>query len=298
MVISIYLPLLCAALLAAISRPVVRWCPPTLASRVLTAASLLIALATVWAVGLLVALRLCLEPAVAAESHLTRPVLASLNPVPAGVCQVAAVALLAMLAASMSSAARRARSTRQLNRLAAGCRAAGDLVVLPSPAPLAFALPGRDGRIVVSSGMLRRLDGPGRAVLLAHERAHLEHRHDLFRTAVALAAALNPLLRGVAADVRFALERWADEAAAEAVGDRRRVARTLITAASTHTPPLATGFAFNGDRVAERVEALRRERHTVRPSLLAACALAGGLGVAAAGDATGALARLLLAAHG
>ena len=281
-----------------ISRPIVRYCPPALASRALTAASLLIALATVWAVGLLVALRLCFEPAVASESHLTRPVLAALNPVPAAVCQAAAVVLVVMLLASVSIAVRRARTTRRLSKLAADCRAAGDLVVLPSPAALAFALPGRHGRIVVSSGMLRRLDGPGRAILLAHERAHLEHRHDRFRTAVSLAAAFNPLLRGVAADVRFALERWADEAAAEAVGDRRRVARTLLTAASSRAEGPAIGLAFGSDRVAERVEALRRDRHAVRPSLLAACALATGLGLAAAGDATGALARLLLAAHG
>lgn len=297
MVISVYLPLACAAVLALISGPLVRWSPPALAARILIVASSVIALSTLWAVALLVVLRLCFEPLVAQNGHLARSVLADVDPVPGVVCQLAAVTFAGMLVASVVVSCRRARATRRLRGLAARCQAAGDLVVLPAEEPLAFALPGRDGRVVVSSAMLRRLDGPGRAVLLAHERTHLVHRHDRFRAAAAFAATVNPLLRVVAANVCFALERWADEEAARKVGDRRLVAATLITAALGDGQRCRAGLAFGADDVPERVCALRDERRCARGALLLPCVLTAAGCAAAVADATGALARLLLAAH-
>lgn len=202
-----------------------------------------------------------------------------------------------MLATSVTVIWRRARATRRHNRLAARCQTAGDLVVLAAEQPLAFALPGRDGRIVVSSAMLRRLDNCGRAVLLAHERVHLVHRHDRFRAAMAVAAAVNPLLWIVDGRVGFALERWADEEAARKLGDRRLVATTLIAAALDVRPPRSASFAFGTDGALERVRAPRRERRSTRKTLILACLLTAALCAGAAADATGALARLLLAAH-
>ena len=58
--------------------------------------------------------------------------------------------------------------------------AGGDLTVLDDAGPDAYALPGRPGAIVVTTGMLRALDPAEREVLLAHERAHLAGRHHLF----------------------------------------------------------------------------------------------------------------------
>ncbi len=57
-------------------------------------------------------------------------------------------------------------------------------------------------------------------MLLAHERAHARNSHYLFTSAARLAAAANPLLRPVAAEVGYAIERWADERAAAETGDR------------------------------------------------------------------------------
>jgi len=68
--------------------------------------------------------------------------------------------------------------------------------------------------------MLRALSGPERRVLLAHERAHAAWNHYLFTTAARLAAAANPLLRPLAAEVGYTVERWADERAASLTGDR------------------------------------------------------------------------------
>src|SRR5437764_56849 len=113
------------------------------------------------------------------------------------------------------------------------CASAGgvaELAVIDAGAPSALAVPGRPGRIVVSSGMLRRLDAAQRRALLAHERAHLRHRHHLHQSATAVAAGLNPLLRPLQSAVRLSCERWADESAARA-SSRRTVAEALLRAA-------------------------------------------------------------------
>ncbi|MET8701799.1 M48 family metalloprotease [Kitasatospora sp. NPDC004723] len=117
---------------------------------------------------------------------------------------------------------------------------ATELAVLPDEQADAFALPGRPrrpgrpaepGRIVVTAGMLRALDAPERAALLAHERAHLTARHHLFLALAAHAAAAHPALRALRAPLGYHLERWADESAAARVGDRRVTARAVGRAA-------------------------------------------------------------------
>jgi len=104
-------------------------------------------------------------------------------------------------------------------------------VITADPAADAYTVPGHPGRIVVSAGMLDALDAAGREALLAHEHAHLSRRHYLYTTAARLAAAANPLLRPLAGAVDFTVERWADEEAAHAVGDRRQVATAVARAA-------------------------------------------------------------------
>jgi hypothetical protein len=73
------------------------------------------------------------------------------------------------------------------------------------------------------------------------------------------AAGILPALRPLNARLRFALERWADEDAAEAVGDRRLVARTIAQVALARSPngPGAAPFpAFTDSGVLRRVQAL------------------------------------------
>ncbi|MBD0670461.1 M48 family metalloprotease, partial [Streptomyces sp. CBMA156] len=137
----------------------------------------------------------------------------------------AAGALLAVQAVRLVLAARRHRAL--LSRawtLTGEGTAEGDVLVVPGEEAEAFALPrhrGRAGRVVVSEGMLRVLGPSERAVLLAHERAHLRGRHHVFSAVVGLAAAAHPALARLGPALEFHLERWADEAAAAAVGDRR-----------------------------------------------------------------------------
>lgn len=51
--------------------------------------------------------------------------------------------------------------------------------VLAHPAPTAFCLPGKGERIVLSRATVERLGPDELRAVLAHEQAHLDHRHDL-----------------------------------------------------------------------------------------------------------------------
>lgn len=51
--------------------------------------------------------------------------------------------------------------------------------VLDHPTPTAFCLPGKGDRIVLSRATVRRLGPQELRAVLAHEQAHLDHRHDL-----------------------------------------------------------------------------------------------------------------------
>ncbi|MFB6578463.1 M56 family metallopeptidase [Streptomyces sp. NPDC056402] len=110
----------------------------------------------------------------------------------------------------------------------------GDFLVVPDSEPQAFALPGwrgRSGRVVVTTGMLKTLGPAEREVLLGHERAHLTGRHHLWSVTAYLAAAVHPALRPLRPALDFHLERWADESAASAVGDRRLAATAIARGA-------------------------------------------------------------------
>ena len=93
-------------------------------------------------------------------------------------------------------------------------------------------MPGIRGRIVVTTAMFAALTAAERDVLLAHEAAHLNHRHHLWIQFVELAAVANPLLRRLPPVVRHAAERWADEDAAHwmSMGGQVRLACSSGTA--------------------------------------------------------------------
>jgi Zn-dependent protease with chaperone function len=156
--------------------------------------------------------------------------------------------------------------------------------VIREVAPIACTLPGRHGRVVISTGMLDLLRPEELDVVLAHERAHADHRHDRVLLVSELAAALVPPLRWLAARALFSVERWADEAAVRACGgDRRLVAETLARVAlHTAQPAGALGIASSapGLGVAARVDVLiRRSPRSVGRGVV------GGLWVGMAGVA-------------
>lgn len=133
-------------------------------------------------------------------------------------------------------------------------RHSAPLVILEEPRTRAFAVPGRPGTVVLSSGLVQSLSPEERLVVLAHERAHLERGHHRYTLIADLAVAVLPFARPFAASVRHSTERWADEIAAATVGSRELVGETIAKAALA-AGPVGT-FAFGGDHVVDRVETL------------------------------------------
>ena len=223
----VYLPLLVPVLAAAAARPLAARLEPRLATWLLTAATVTLAVFSTAALALLAASALARVPFLAALGDYSQPVLRSGNPVPAVAGSAAALLLTAAAVAVAVVIRARARALAESYRRAARMASGGRVVVVPGHALEAYALPGSPGRIVVSGRLLDALDDRGRAALLAHEHAHLDGQHHLFTTVAYLAAAANPLLIPVARAVDYTVERWADERAAAIPGDRRLVASTI-----------------------------------------------------------------------
>ncbi|WP_239308193.1 M56 family metallopeptidase [Frankia sp. Cj3] len=250
--------------------------PPAAATRLLTTACLVTALATGFILAVAAFTLLAPLPPLTAVGHWSAAVVRGHDPLPAtaGLLPAFTVAGLA------ASAARRAVLVGQ--DLAAAeftCRRLGPaptgLVIVDDDHPDAYTLPGLTGRIVVSTAMLRALPADERRVLLAHEHSHLRHRHHAYTQLASLAAAANPLLRTPAAAVRLAVERWADEDAAAIAEDRAVVARALARAGlartSTLTTPTVALGAVHTD-LAHRARALLDPPPKPRPALAIALA--------------------------
>ncbi len=212
------------------------------------------------ALGLLVASAAARVPALAALRHYSRPVLDRGDPTSAVTGAIAALVLTGAALAVAIAFRRRARALAESYRRAARLHDDGTVVVVTGPDVEAYALPGSPGRIVVSGRLFQALDDPGRAALLAHERAHLAGRHHLFTSVAYLAAAANPVLIPLARAVEYTVERWADEHAARVTGDRRLVAATIGQVAMLATPTrrpaaAALGIVGAGSAAAPRTRA-------------------------------------------
>ncbi len=124
--------------------------------------------------------------------------------------------------------------------------------------PYAVTMPGAAGLVVLSSGLVSVLDPVETRVVVAHEQAHARHRHDRYLLLGELVAAVLPPARWLTSRLRFSVERWADDEAAAACGDRRLVAHTIGKVALIAAPPapivLAASFVGLGE--VERVRML------------------------------------------
>ncbi|MET7575425.1 M48 family metalloprotease [Streptomyces sp. NPDC005492] len=216
-------------------RPVARRAPERLAPGtalwLLTGSAVVAAGCSLAALGAFVLPGLLRVPLFAALGELVHPLRTSADGlvVPAAVLSAGALAVCAW--SLVRWALRQSRAFRAARTEAGRGPVAGDLCVVDSPHPDAYALPGRPHRIVVTAGMLRSLDAAEREALFAHERAHNAGGHHRFLVAAELAARCHPALRPVRDTIRLAAERAADEAAAAAVGDRRLLARAIARAA-------------------------------------------------------------------
>ncbi|MFF7634440.1 M48 family metalloprotease [Kitasatospora sp. NPDC008050] len=301
MILAVWLPFLLPFAVPFLAAPAARRLadalPPRAASWVLSATGAVLAVASAASLGLLALAGLLRLPPIAALGHLSLPWLDRASPAALFLAAPAAAALLVAGGLTLRTAHRQYTDLRRARTDLAGDPDAGapsapaapltlaTLRALLSPAshhPLsvltddradAYALPGRlgrPGRIVVTTGMLRALSAPERAALLAHERAHLHGRHHLLLAAAEYAAVLHPALGQLRAPLGFHLERWADESAATAVGDRaltaRAVGRAALAAARSPRParPLLAPAAAAGP-VPRRVAALLAPPAPARP---------------------------------
>src|SRR6202008_1844395 len=215
----VYLPLVIPVLAALAARPLADRLPPAVATWLLAASSLALALASSAVLGLLALSALVRIPFVAAVGDMSRQVFSSGDTVSLPVAIIAGALLAAAAAAAIPALWRRGAPIFAASRQARRLPGSGQVVVTEDDAADAYTLPGWPCRIVITSGMLRVLSGPERDVLLAHERSHAAGSPSLFTSPARLAAAANPLLRPVAAQVGYTVERWADEQAATATGN-------------------------------------------------------------------------------
>ena len=290
--IDVYIPLVLSLLLPAVAPQVGRRVSPAPAARVLAVAAVLTAAASTWALLLLSATLVDAAPPVAAEAaeHGRRLP----EPVPETIACVA-LTILGMVTVRLIGVIRAHFATRRvLKQLCEGHPPDSELIVTTYPAPRAFAIPGTPGRILVTAAMFGALDPSERRVMLAHERAHLTHRHSALSTAVTVAAAANPLLAPVRTTVTFLLERWADEEAADVVGDRHITARALARAAlvSQRARP-DSALHFSDHAVTRRIAALQTAPPPTLWPIGAAVLALGALPALGAIDATGDLLSLL-----
>ncbi|MER6976773.1 M56 family metallopeptidase, partial [Streptomyces carpinensis] len=218
--ISVYVPFVVTATLTVLAPRMVRRLPPRPAAWALACAALVTAVGWTGSLALLAFTGVAQIPQIAEEGRWSVAALRAEDPVYLVVAVGSALVLTAGIVSLGVAAIRQARHLIRARRECADLPGEIELAVVDDDTPLAFALPGAPGRIVVSRGMLRCLGNDEREALLAHERAHLRGRHHLFQGLWRLTAALNPLLRPLAAAGGFVLERWADEEAAERVGDR------------------------------------------------------------------------------
>jgi Zn-dependent protease with chaperone function len=170
-----------------------------------------------------------------------------------GALVVAAVIVIRLLVSlagvSYRSRARRARHRTLVDLLdRVDRRRSFDLEglrVLDGPLPVAYCVPGRSPRVVLSGPALDVLDDAQVAAVLAHEQAHLRHRHEVvMESFTAFYQAVPPPLRSRAPldAVHLLLEMVADDAA------RRRCG----------AEPLRTALAALGDGDHRRLHRLAR----------------------------------------
>ena len=244
--IAVYFPLLLPLLTLLGARPLSERCEPRMATWLLTASAVALGAASTVSLGLLTTAGLIRLAQLSGLGYRSGIGTVRDSSTELAVSLLAGLLLGGAIVMSARMLFGRAR-TLATAVLTAACMPARDgLVVVEDDAPDAFAIPGLPGRVVVSTGMLRTLDASEHDILLAHERAHLTYHHYAFVALAQLGAAANPLLRPLATSVAYTIERWADENAASATGDRRRVAHTVGKAAlaTTHTAARIPGGAL------------------------------------------------------
>jgi Zn-dependent protease with chaperone function len=274
MTVAVGLGLLAAMAFCLAGPHISRYLPPATATIMLVLGCVCVAGATGGVLATMAFTAVAQIPLVAAIGEWSAPILRATDPVPIWVAVSCGLLLVPAGVLGVRALATRIRGLAAWYRMSWRVEHVERLIVVDEDRPEAFATPVGRGRIVVSTGMLRALQADERRALLAHEASHMSRGHAWWLMAADLSAAVNPLLAANARAVGHTVERWADEDAARAVGDREVVARSLARAA-LHAHDMrvrpAPALAAAGGRVGDRVRALLAEPPRFR--LLPAVAL-------------------------
>ncbi|WP_163553818.1 M48 family metalloprotease, partial [Candidatus Frankia alpina] len=175
-------PFVTSLLLACCGGRLGRRLPPATATRLLTAACLVTALATGFILAVVAFTLLAPMPMLAAAGHWSATVVRGHDPLPATAGLLPAVVVAGLLGAALrrTIAVGRDLAAAELTCRRLGPAPTGLVVVVDDDRADAYTLPGLTGRIVVSTAMLRALPPDERRVLLAHEHSHLHHRHHVY----------------------------------------------------------------------------------------------------------------------
>ncbi len=159
MVFSVYLPLLLTAAFGVAAPVVGRRLPPTVDTWLLSGGGLLAAVGSSASLGLLAFQYVAQAPILAARGRWSDTVLHHVDPVSAPMGCAATVAVAVLATRFVYTATHRLIAVRDAYRLAqASPNTVSELRVLETTDAQAYAVPGRPGRIVVTSGLLRRRD--------------------------------------------------------------------------------------------------------------------------------------------
>lgn len=148
--------------------------------------------------------------------------------------------------------------------------------ILDHPLPVAYCLPGRSSRLVVSAGVLEVLAPDGVRAVLAHERTHLRERHDLVVLPFVAWGATAPFVRGmVRAQLAVAalIEMRADDVAVSAA-KQGELAGALRTVGGSAPAAALTSFTASIDARIARIAAPPAPLSPASRLLVRLCAVA------------------------
>jgi Zn-dependent protease with chaperone function len=153
-------------------------------------------------------------------------------------------------------ASEHAQAARITGRRLAGIPALSGAVVLDTPQPAVYCVPGRPATIVLTTGALAVLDEPQLLAVLAHEHAHLAGRHHLLVTLGKAARAGFPgvplFTRGADEVARLA-EMRADDVAARRSGRETLLQALVAMGTGRPLPAPSASLAATGGAVTARV---------------------------------------------
>lgn len=144
--------------------------------------------------------------------------------------------------------------------------------------PVAYCLPGRHPRVVVSLGALRLLSSPEAQAVIEHERGHAHGHHGLVMLpmdGLRKLFAWVPYARLASSEIASLLEMTADDYATKHHDPMNLAAALVRMSSSGRVPSCALGLAANA--VPRRVQRLLHEGRTSKSTAIATGLLAGAV---------------------